>query len=263
MHLVNYDHDIDTDTITTVSNLELGISVSTLPTATTYSVTWQRPEAPDGSVLPHQIANGRLIITVPETAPFESAASGIEFVESNCGLGNKSGTKILIAYASKCGSTGEVAEAIGNILCQHDAVVETKPIKSVTAIEGYQAVVIGGAIHQSRWMPEATYFVTRHQNVLSGMPVAYFFTCLTLSENTDKARRRAMTFLDPLKSEAPQVKPVSVGRFSGVLDYSKLSFMYRTVMKRKMKKRGVQEGDYRDWHAIRSWAAEIHAKLVS
>lgn len=112
-------------------------------------------------------------------------------------------------------------------------------------------------------MPEATNFVTTHQNTLSKLPVAYFFTCLTLSVDTDEARRKAMTFLDPQLNEAAQVKPVSVGRFAGVLDYSKLSFMYRTVMKRKMKKRGIQEGDYRNWSAIRSWAAETYGKLLN
>jgi menaquinone-dependent protoporphyrinogen oxidase len=101
-------------------------------------------------------------------------------------------------------------------------------------------------------MPEATNFVTTNQNVLSKLPVAYFLTCLTLSEHTDEARRKAMTFLDPLHTGTPQVKPVNVGRFAGALDYSKLSFIYRTVMKSKMKKRGIREGDYRDWNAIRS-----------
>jgi menaquinone-dependent protoporphyrinogen oxidase len=194
--------------------------------------------------------------------PLESEASGIKLPESSCGVENKNGPKVLIAYASQCGSTGEVAEAIGDVLCQCGDFAETKWVKSVKALNGYSAVIIGSAIHKSRWMPEATDFVTTNQNTLSKLPVAYFFTCLTLSVDTDKARRKAMTFLEPLQTEAPRVKPVSVGRFAGVLDYSKLSFMYRTVMKRKMKERGIQEGDYRDWNAIRSWAAEVHVKLL-
>ena len=195
--------------------------------------------------------------------PLDSEASGIKLPQSSCGVENKSGHKVLIAYASQCGSTGEVAEAIGDVLCQCGAAAETKWVKSVKALNSYSAVIIGSAIHKSQWMPEATDFVTTNQNALSKLPVAYFLTCLTLSVHTDEARRRAMTFLDPLHTEAPQVKPVSVGRFAGVLDYTKLSFIYRTVMKRKMKKRGIQEGDYRDWNAIRSWAAETHVKLFN
>jgi hypothetical protein len=60
-----------------------------------------------------------------------------------------------------------------------------------------------------------------------------------LSVDAEGAGRKAGTFLDSLNTQAPQVKPVLVGRFAGVLDYDKLSFMYRTIMKRKMKKRGI------------------------
>jgi menaquinone-dependent protoporphyrinogen oxidase len=194
--------------------------------------------------------------------PLASEAANVKFPESNCGVENENGHKVLVAYASQCGSTGEVAEAIGEVLCQGGATVETKWVKTVKDLNGYGAVIIGSAIHKSQWMPEATEFVTTNQNILSKLPVAFFLTCLTLSIHTEEARRKAMTFLDPLYTAAPQVKPVSVGRFAGVLDYSKLSFMYRTIMKRKMKKRGIMEGDYRDWNAIRSWAKDIRFKLL-
>lgn len=70
VHLVNYDHNNNTDTITPVNNLEIGIDISILPNASTYNVTWQRPEAPDSISLIYQIANGRLIVTVPEISPW-------------------------------------------------------------------------------------------------------------------------------------------------------------------------------------------------
>jgi len=194
--------------------------------------------------------------------PQVGEAADVKFPESNCGVENENGQKVLIAYASQCGSTGEVAEAIGEILCRGGATVETKWVKTVNDLNGYDAIIIGSAIQKSRWMPEATEFVTTHQNILSRLPVAFFLTCLTLSRHTEEARRKAKTFLDPLYTAAPQVKPVSVGRFAGVLDYSKLSFMYRTIMKRKMKKRGIPEGDYRDWNTIRSWAKDIQFKLL-
>jgi len=194
-------------------------------------------------------------------SPLESQASSDKFPASSCGIGNKNGHRVLITYASQCGSTGEVAEAIGEVLCQSGAVADTKYVKSVKALDDYSAVIIGSAIHRSQFMPEATDFVITNKHVLSNLPVAYFFTCLTLSVDAEGARRNAGTFLDSLNAQAPHVKPVSVGRFAGVLDYGKLSFIYRTVMKRKMKERGIQEGDYRDWNAIRTWASETHVKL--
>ena len=194
--------------------------------------------------------------------PQVSEAANIAFPESTCGIQKEKGYKVLVAYASKCGTTGEVAEAIGEVLCQGGAMVETKRAANVKDLNGYKAVIIGSAIQSSQWMPEAKEFVESNQQILSKLPVAFFLTCLTLSIQTEKARSKAMTFLDPLFAAVPQVKPVSVGRFAGVLDYSKLSFIYRTVMKRKMKKRGIQEGDYRDWNAIRSWATDIRSELL-
>jgi menaquinone-dependent protoporphyrinogen oxidase len=73
-------------------------------------------------------------------------------------------------------------------------------------------------------MPEATEFVTANQNTLSKLPVAYFFTCLALSLQAGKGEKQAMVYSDKLYSLVPQVKPLSVGRFAGVLDYSKMFF---------------------------------------
>lgn len=57
------------------------------------------------------------------------------------------GTKILVAYASRAGSTSEVAEVIGQELCSAGAQVDIRPINEVKNIESYQAVVVGSAIH--------------------------------------------------------------------------------------------------------------------
>ena len=67
--------------------------------------------------------------------------------------------------------------------------------------------------------------------------------------------------MDPVLKAVPHVQPVEMGFFAGTLDYSKLNLMYRMVMKSKMKKRGVPEGDFRDWGAIRAWAHGLCSKL--
>ena len=75
------------------------------------------------------------------------------------------------------------------------------------------------------------------------------------------AKKKAMAYSDKLYSLVPQVKPVDVGRFAGVLDYNKLSFFFRLIFKVMLSILGVQEGDYRDWEAIRAWAKETQLKL--
>jgi len=201
------------------------------------------------------LGHGHIFAQTPE-------AANIQFSESNCGSKNKEAHKILIAYASKSGSTGEVAEAMGEALCEKGYMVETKWIKNVKNINNYDAVIIGSPIIYENWMPEVREFVKNNQNTLKNMPVAYFITCMVMARKEEAgAVQDAIEYSDILCDLVPQVKPVSVGRFAGVLNYSKIPFFTRTVTKIAMAIHKVKEGDYRDWNAIRSWAKSIDFHL--
>ena len=70
-------------------------------------------------------------------------------------------------------------------------------------------------------------------------------------------------FLEPVLKRAPQVKPVSVGVFRGKLDYSKLNLIGWLVMKLIwLFYKRAPEGDFRNWEAIRSWAASLCPALL-
>ena len=193
--------------------------------------------------------------------PWFVKAEDVQFPESSCGSKNKGGQKILIAYASKFGTTGEVAVAIGDVLCEKSNTVETKWVKNVKDLNNYDAVIIGSAIRYDKWMSEAKEFVKANQKILQQLPVAYFFTCLVLHKLNPKGDLEAKEYSDKLQALVPQVKPVSIGGFAGVLDYSNMGFFSRLILKAILYKKGVKEGDYRDWDAIRSWAKGVHFKL--
>jgi menaquinone-dependent protoporphyrinogen oxidase len=190
-------------------------------------------------------------------------AAKVEFPESSCGLEKKSGKKVLVAYASYCGTTGGVAEAIGKVLCDRGAVVDVSLVKNVGDLSSYQAAVIGSATRSASWWPEAISFVKGNEKMLSQIPVAYFLTCLALVKDTEEGRRMARSYMEPVLKAVPDVKPIDIGLFAGALDYGKLNMMYRTVMKYKMGKKGVPEGDFRDWPAIRTWAEGLCSPLLA
>jgi len=207
-------------------------------------------------------AFGTLALGSGVFAPKAAHAAKINFLETQCGMPENNGKKVLVAYASYCGTTGGVAEAIGQVLRQKGATVDVRLVKNISDLTPYQAVVIGSATRSSSWWPEAIEFVERNKEELSRKPVAYFLTCLTLYKDTEASRRVARGYMDPALKAAPEVQPVDIGLFAGVLDYSKLKLVYRMVMKSEMKKRGVPEGDFRDWNAIRSWAKGLCSPLL-
>jgi menaquinone-dependent protoporphyrinogen IX oxidase len=96
---------------------------------------------------------------------------------------------------------------------------------------------------------------------MSQIPVAYFLACMAMVEDTDTARRKATTFLDPVYQQIPRVQPVDVGLFAGKLDFDKLPGVFRLLWP-LVSGGDVGEGDYRDWEAIRSWADDLPPKLL-
>ena len=168
--------------------------------------------------------------------------------------------KILVTYASRAGSTAEIAEALGKTLSRSGTQVEVLPMQDVKDLSAYRAVVAGSAIRSSKWLPEAVQFIKTHRAVLSQKPFATFTVCITLAmSNSDPYRQAVAGWIQPVRS---QVKPVSEGLFAGILDFSKLPFNWDTVKLRAVVALGIfPRDDRRDWKAIHDWAESIHPLL--
>jgi menaquinone-dependent protoporphyrinogen oxidase len=161
--------------------------------------------------------------------------------------------KILVAYTTAAGSTGQVAEAIGQVLKDRGATVDVRPTKEVKDLSPYRAVVLGTGIRAGKVYGKTLKFLEQHQEALSKLPVAYFVVCMTMADNTEENRGTVETYVEQMRAQAPQVQPLNVGLFAGVMNYKKVPLPLRLIVK-AMK---VPEGDYRDWDAIRAWAADL------
>jgi menaquinone-dependent protoporphyrinogen oxidase len=195
-------------------------------------------------------------------SPQTVLGGGVEFRESSCISKREVKKNILVAYASLCGTTGGVAEAMGQVLCEQGANVEVRLLKKIQDISSYDGVVLGSSVRSASWLPEALAFVEKNKDRLKRMPVAYFLTCLALYNDTGESRRVARSYLNPVLKAVPAVQPVDMGFFAGVLDYSKMNMIYRMIMKSKMKDKGVPEGDFRNWGAIQAWAKGLGSTLL-
>lgn len=95
--------------------------------------------------------------------------------------------RVLVAYASANGSTGGVAEAIGAELAAHgDVHVDVRLMAKVEDIAQYHGVVLGSAIHSSKWLPEAEAFLKANREALQAIPCAFFLVCMTMANPTAK-----------------------------------------------------------------------------
>jgi menaquinone-dependent protoporphyrinogen oxidase len=167
--------------------------------------------------------------------------------------------KILVTYASRTGFTRGVAEAIGQTLAEGGMPVEVRPMADVTDLTPYRAVVAGSAIRGNQWLPEAMRFVQANRTELARKPFATFLVCMTLAIANGKYREQVRDFLQPVRA---LVRPVSEGLFAGALDIRKVPSFRDKVGFRLSVAFGVwQEGDHRDWSAIRAWAAELAPRL--
>ena len=169
-------------------------------------------------------------------------------------------SKVLVTYASRTGWTPGVAEAIGKTLAEAGQQVDVLPMAEVHALAPYRAVVAGSAIQNKQWLPEALQFVRAHQGELSHQPFAAFLVCMTLAmKNGEKYRPFAQEFMAPVRAI---VKPLSEGCFAGGLEIRRIPSAADRFKFRLSVLLGVwEEGDRRDWNAIRRWAEALREKL--
>jgi menaquinone-dependent protoporphyrinogen oxidase len=120
--------------------------------------------------------------------------------------------------------------------------VDLTPAADVHAVDGYDGIVLGGALYMGRWHRDATTFLRRHEQALAGIPVAVF--ALGPKDMSGEASSRAQ--LDHALARI-DVEPAAIAIFGGVIDPAQLRFPFGRM----------PASDARDWAAIEGWTAEI------
>lgn len=169
-------------------------------------------------------------------------------------------TRVLVAYASKYGSTKEVAESIAETLRENDLTVDLEPMKKVQSLEEYSAVVLGAPLYMVHWHKDAHKFLSWHREALTNLPVAVF----ALGPLNDKEEdwKEVRSQLDKELAKFPWLRPVAIEVFGGKFDPEKLGFPDNLIARLPASPiHNMPASDIRDWAEIRAWASSLASRF--
>ncbi len=161
---------------------------------------------------------------------------------------------VLVAYASKRGSTAEIAEAISRTLRREDASVECRVAEEVESLEPYDAVILGSAVYMKRWRGDAKHFLREHRKALEGMPFWVFSSGPAGDPAAD----------NPTWMEPPRIveKVEKLGCRGHIVFGGRLPTDPRGPIEKAMvENTPVEYRDRRDWDEIRRWTIAIVCEL--
>jgi len=162
---------------------------------------------------------------------------------------------ILVAYATRYGSTQEVAESIAVTLRESGLLVDSQPLREVRSLSGYRAVILGGPLHIFHWHKDALRFLSRHRQDLLNLPVAVFVLGPTHDPRDEQEWRDSQTQIDKELAKFPWFKPMAMELFGGRYDPAKLRFPLKMFAGKE------PASDIRNWTKIRAWAHSLAEKL--
>lgn len=161
--------------------------------------------------------------------------------------------RVLVAVASRHGSTREIGEAVADVLRDDGFTVDVADPDDVETLDPYGAVVLGSSVYVGRWAASARALVDRLAPALSTRPV-WLFSSGPVGN-------------PPLPAGDPEEVPTLVSRlaarghrtFAGSLDRGGLALAERAVASLIQ----AEPGDFRAWQDIDAWARAVAAELHS
>lgn len=160
--------------------------------------------------------------------------------------------EILVAYATKSGSTKEIAEAIAERIRSASHEVTVRDAAQVRSIDPYQAVVVGSALFAGRWHRDAVKLLKHNVGLLAGRAVWLFQSGPLDAEPGPQPVPR---FIREIAARIGADEPVTFG--GRLTPETAVGFIAKKMA------RGDMAGDFRNWEEIDRWARMITEKLVA
>jgi menaquinone-dependent protoporphyrinogen oxidase len=163
--------------------------------------------------------------------------------------------QILVAYATRAGSTAEVAEVIAEVLRGTGALADVQRLPFSGRLAEYDAVVLGAPFYMYKWHKDAKRFLRQSKGVLEALPVAVF--ALGPFNDVEKEWDDVRAQLDNALLDFPWIRRAAAKIFGGRYDPTRLTFPYSLIPAKK----NIPVTDIRDWDDIRGWAAGLAGRF--
>lgn len=168
---------------------------------------------------------------------------------------------VLVAYASRHGSTAGIAERIAQTLTARGHHARTVDVEQVEELAGVDAVVLGAAAYMFHWLKPAVHFARRHRDELARLPVWLFSSGPLGTETVDEEGQDVREGARPKEFDelVEQLRPRGETVFFGAYDPQEppIGMAERVTRAMPAAKDALPAGDFRDWEAIEAWAAGI------
>ncbi len=165
--------------------------------------------------------------------------------------------RVLTVYASAHGSTAEVGRLIAGVLQARGIKADAIATGQTWPTEGYDAYILGSAIHNGLWLPEMASFVRQIRSVVADKPVYLWLNCMRAIEPGGYAYV-TNNYLPNILSRSLSYR--RIGIFAGKVDTTTINPDEAWTLTFRYDGNSdplALAGDHRDWKAIRAWAEQI------
>jgi menaquinone-dependent protoporphyrinogen oxidase len=159
---------------------------------------------------------------------------------------------VLVAYGSKMGGTQGLAEMAGTELESNGFHVDVMPARSVSDVDRYSAVIVGGALYSMRWHKDARRFMKKHRVGLQAKPV-WLFSSGPLDDSAQKKELPPVRFVGKVMRQTHARGHIT---FGGRMPAGATGFPAGSMAKNN-------PGDWRDPDRVRMWAKQVAEDLYA
>lgn len=179
--------------------------------------------------------------------------------------------KALIAYASRYGSTQEIAQKMAEILQQENIEVELFNLSNTKSkdwpkLEGFNGILVGSGIRIGKWKKEGKKFLKHVKLSDFSNPVGVFVSCGDANEPDKREEAKNKYVIKIIEKVGINVSQFEA--FGGMIDLTDES-QYGKIMKKMLLAAAKddpnliagEKNDGRDWNEIESFTKKF-SKLL-